>query len=90
MRIGKALINTDEMTAEELTVIITELRNIRKRKEQANELCANSMTLSCTTKRRKPFLAGPLVKNLTQFLFQKCLTFSKIVVYLYCSEGQRR
>ena len=40
MRIGKALINTDEMTVEELTVIITELRNIRKRKEQANELRA--------------------------------------------------
>lgn len=38
MRIGKALINTDEMTVEELTAIITELRDIRKRKEQANEL----------------------------------------------------
>lgn len=38
MRIGKIMIDTDSMSIEELTMVITELRNIRKRKEQAHAL----------------------------------------------------
>ena len=38
MRIGKIMIDTDSMSIEELTMIITQLRNIRKRKEQAHAL----------------------------------------------------
>ena len=36
MRIGRYVIDTDSMTVEELTLIINELRNIRKRKERIN------------------------------------------------------
>lgn len=36
MRIGRYVIDTDSMTVEELTMIINELRNIRKRKERMN------------------------------------------------------
>lgn len=36
MRIGRYVIDTDEMTVDELNTIINELRNIRKRKEQIN------------------------------------------------------
>ena len=38
MRIGRIMIDTDSMTADELTVIINELRAIRKRKAQGEEL----------------------------------------------------
>jgi hypothetical protein len=38
MRIGKIMIDTDSMSVEELTMVINELREIRKRKEQAQEL----------------------------------------------------
>ena len=38
MRIGKIMIDTDSMSIEELTMVITELRNVRKRKEQAQAL----------------------------------------------------
>ena len=38
MRIGNAIINTDEMTVEELTAIITELRKLRDTKLQAQDL----------------------------------------------------
>ena len=38
MRIGKVMIDTDNMSIEELTIIIKELRDIRKRKEQAHAL----------------------------------------------------
>lgn len=38
MRIGRAIIDTDNMSIEELTVIIKELRDIRKRKEQERAL----------------------------------------------------
>lgn len=38
MRIGRAIIDTDSMSIEELTVVIKELRDIRKRKEQAHAL----------------------------------------------------
>lgn len=38
MRIGKTLIDTDSMSIEELTMVIKELRDIRKRKEQAHAL----------------------------------------------------
>ncbi len=34
MRIGRFVIDTDSMTIEEITILINELRNIRKRKEQ--------------------------------------------------------
>lgn len=34
MRIGRFVIDTDPMTIEEITILINELRNIRKRKEQ--------------------------------------------------------
>lgn len=34
MRIGRFIIDTDPMTIEEITILINELRNIRKRKEQ--------------------------------------------------------
>lgn len=38
MRIGKIMIDTDNMSIEELTMVINELRETRKRKEQAQEL----------------------------------------------------
>lgn len=38
MRIGRVMIDTDNMSIEELTTIIKELRDIRKRKEQAHAL----------------------------------------------------
>ena len=38
MRIGRTIIDTDSMTADELTVIINELRAIRKRRAQGEEL----------------------------------------------------
>lgn len=38
MRIGKIMIDTDNMSIEELTMVINELRETRKRKEQAREL----------------------------------------------------
>lgn len=38
MRIGKIMIDTDSMSIEELTMVINELRETRKRKEQAQEL----------------------------------------------------
>lgn len=38
MRIGKIMIDTDSMSVEELTMVINELRETRKRKEQAREL----------------------------------------------------
>ena len=38
MRIGRAIIDTDNMSIEELTLVIKELRDIRKRKEQAHAL----------------------------------------------------
>jgi hypothetical protein len=38
MRIGKVMIDTDNMSIEELTTVIKELRDIRKRKEQAHAL----------------------------------------------------
>lgn len=38
MRIGRAVIDTDSMSIEELTAVIKELQNIRKRKEQAHAL----------------------------------------------------
>lgn len=38
MRIGRAIIDTDNMSIEELTVIIKELQGIRKRKEQEHAL----------------------------------------------------
>lgn len=38
MRIGKIMIDTDSMSIEELTMVINELRETRKRKEQAREL----------------------------------------------------
>lgn len=38
MRIGRAIIDTDDMSIEELTVIIKELQGIRKRKEQEHAL----------------------------------------------------
>lgn len=38
MRIGRMMIDTNSMTADELTVIINELRAIRKRKAQGEEL----------------------------------------------------
>lgn len=38
MRIGKIMIDTDSMSVEELTMVINELRETRKRKEQAQEL----------------------------------------------------
>ena len=34
MRIGRFIIDTDSMTIEEITILINELRNSRKRKEQ--------------------------------------------------------
>lgn len=38
MRIGRTFIDTDNMSIEELTMTIKELRDIRKRKEQAHAL----------------------------------------------------
>lgn len=38
MRIGRTIIDTDNMTADELTIIIHELREIRSRKLKAEEL----------------------------------------------------
>ena len=38
MRIGKIMIDTDNMSIDELNMIITKLRDIRKRKEQAHAL----------------------------------------------------
>lgn len=38
MRIGRTMIDTDNMSIEELTTVIKELRDIRKRKEQAHAL----------------------------------------------------
>ena len=38
MRIGKIMIDTDNMNIDELNMILTELRDIRKRKEQARTL----------------------------------------------------
>lgn len=38
MRIGKTIIDTNDMTADELTTIIHELREIRSRKLKAEEL----------------------------------------------------
>ena len=38
MRIGRTFIDTDSMSIEELTTVIKELRDIRKRKEQAHAL----------------------------------------------------
>ena len=38
MRIGRIMIDTDSMTTDEMTVIINELRAIRKRKAQGEEL----------------------------------------------------
>jgi len=38
MRIGRTFIDTDNMSIEELTTVIKELRDIRKRKEQAHAL----------------------------------------------------
>lgn len=38
MRIGKIMIDADSMSIEELTMVINELRETRKRKEQAREL----------------------------------------------------
>ena len=38
MRIGRTFIDTDNMSIEELTMVIKELRDIRKRKEQAHAL----------------------------------------------------
>lgn len=38
MRIGRTMIDTDNMSIEELTVIIKELQDIHKRKEQAHAL----------------------------------------------------
>lgn len=38
MRIGKIMIDTDSMSIEELTMVINELRETRKRKVQAQEL----------------------------------------------------
>jgi len=38
MRIGKIMIDTDSMSIEELTAVIKELQNTRKRKEQAHAL----------------------------------------------------
>lgn len=38
MRIGRIMIDTDNMSIEELTMVIKELRNICKRKEQAHAL----------------------------------------------------
>ena len=34
MRIGRFIIDTDLMTAEDITIVINELRNVRKRKAQ--------------------------------------------------------
>lgn len=38
MRIGRTIIDTDNMTTDELTIIIRELRDIRARKLKADEL----------------------------------------------------
>lgn len=38
MRIGKVMIDTGSMSIDELTTVINELRDIRKRKEQARTL----------------------------------------------------
>lgn len=38
MRIGRTIIDTDNMTADELSTLINALREIRKRKVQAEEL----------------------------------------------------
>lgn len=38
MRIGKIVIDTDDMTVDELTTIIVELRKIRTRKQRKEEL----------------------------------------------------
>ena len=38
MRIGRTIIDTDNMTTDELTAIIRELRDIRARKMKAEEL----------------------------------------------------
>lgn len=38
MRIGRTIIDTDNMTTDELTIIIRELRDIRARKLKAEEL----------------------------------------------------
>lgn len=37
MRIGKVILDTDNMTLSEINQIMSELREIRKRKEQAHE-----------------------------------------------------
>lgn len=34
MRIGRMMVDTDEMTIDELTILINDLRKIRKRKQQ--------------------------------------------------------
>lgn len=34
MRIGRMMVDTDEMTIDELTILINDLRRIRKRKQQ--------------------------------------------------------
>lgn len=45
MRIGRTIIETDNMTTDELSVIIRELREIRSRKLKAEELIARMKEL---------------------------------------------
>ena len=50
MRIGRTIIDTDNMTAEELATIIRELRNIRARKLKAEELKNRMLVLIADAK----------------------------------------
>lgn len=45
MRIGRFIIDTDSMTVEDITIIINELRNIRKRKEQMEHYISTIRTV---------------------------------------------
>ena len=50
MRIGRTIIDTDNMTTEELDIIIRELRGIRARKLKAEELKSRMVELIADAK----------------------------------------
>lgn len=50
MRIGRTIIDTDNMTIDEISTLINELREIRRRKQKAEELVSRMTELLADAK----------------------------------------